>query len=59
MITIIGKLTQWNVVLQEFTLSTYSCGDLKINIEKCDKLLLDEFLEAMRMGKNIELKVGE
>lgn len=58
MTTIIGKLTKWNVVLQVFTLST-PLGDIRINIEKCSDLLLDDFINSMKDRKNVEIKVGE
>ena len=54
--TVIGKLNKWDITCGEFTLGT-PLGDIKINIEKCENLMLNEMIDAMRNRRNIEIKV--
>ena len=54
--TVVGKLNRWDIVRGEFTLGT-PLGDIRINTEKCEDLLLRELIDAMRNRRNIEIKV--
>lgn len=54
--TVAGKLNRWDVIRGEFTLGT-PVGDILINIEKCDNLMLNEMVDAMKNRSMIEIKV--
>lgn len=54
--TVVGKLNKWDILLGEFTLET-PLGDIKINIDKCTSMMLDEMVEAMKNRRKIEIKV--
>lgn len=54
--TVSGKLVKWDIVREEFTLGT-PVGDIKINIEKCSHLMLDEMVDAMKYRRTVEIKM--
>lgn len=56
--TVAGKLNRWDIIRGEFTLGT-PVGDIRINIEKCEDLLLNELIDAMKNRRRIEIKVVE
>lgn len=56
--TVAGKLNRWDVILGEFTLGT-PVGDIRINIEKCTDMMLNELIDAMKNRRRIEIKVVE
>lgn len=56
--TVAGKLNKWDIIRGEFTLGT-PVGDIRINIEKCEDLLLNELIDAMKNRRRIEIKVVE
>lgn len=54
--TVAGKLTKWDIKRGEFTMGA-PVGDIVINIEKCDNMMLDEMVDAMKNRRMIEIKV--
>lgn len=56
--TVSGKLNKWDIIKSEFTLGT-PVGDIKINIEKCNDMMLNEMVDAMRLRRTVEIKVVE
>ena len=56
--TVAGKLNKWDIIRGEFTLGT-PVGDIRINIEKCEDLLLNELIDAMKNRRRVEIKVVE
>lgn len=56
--TVAGKLNKWDIIRGEFTLGT-PVGDIRINIENCEDLLLNELIDAMKNRRRIEIKVVE
>lgn len=53
--TVKGKLVKWDIVKSEFTMGT-PVGDIKINIEKCNDMMLDEMIDAMKYRRTVEIK---
>lgn len=51
-----GKLNKWDIIRGEFTLGT-PVGDIRINIEKCTNMMLNELIDAMKNRRMIEIKV--
>ena len=56
--TVTGKLNKWDIIKSEFTLGT-PVGDIKINIEKCNDMMLNEMVDAMKYRRTVEIKVVE
>lgn len=56
--TVTGKLNKWDIVKSEFTLGT-PVGDIKINIEKCNDMMLNEMVDAMRYRRTVAIKMVE
>lgn len=56
--TVTGKLNKWDILRGEFTLGT-PVGDIKINIEKCNDMMLNEMVDAMKYRRTVEIKVVE
>lgn len=54
--TVAGKLNRWDVIRGEFTMGA-PVGDIIINIEKCEDLMLDELIDAMKNRRRIEIRV--
>lgn len=54
--TVAGKLNRWDVIRGEFTLGT-PVGDITINTEKCDNLMLDAMIDAMKNRRRLEIRV--
>ena len=45
--TVAGRLKKWDINCGEFTMEA-PVGDIVINIEKCDDLMLNEMIDAMK-----------
>ena len=56
--TVVGRLKKWDITCGEFTMEA-PVGDIVINIEKCDDLMLNEMIDAMKNRRMIEIKVVE
>lgn len=56
--TVAGRLKKWDINCGEFTMEA-PVGDIVINIEKCDDLMLNEMIDAMKNRRTIEIKVVE
>lgn len=56
--TVTGKLNKWDILRGEFTLGT-PMGDIKINIEKCNDMMLNEMVDAMKYRRTVGIKVVE
>lgn len=56
--TVAGRLKKWDINSGEFTMEA-PVGDIVINIEKCDDLMLNEMIDAMKNRRIIEIKVVE
>lgn len=54
--TVAGKLNKWDISRGEFTMGA-PVGDIVINIEKCDNLMFEEMVDAMKNRRTIEIKV--
>jgi len=56
--TVTGKLNKWDILRGEFTLGS-PVGDIKINIEKCNDMILNELIDAMKYRRTVSIKVVE
>lgn len=56
--TVTGKLVKWDIVKSEFTLGS-PVGDIRINIEKCNDMMLNEMVDAMKYRRTVSIKVVE
>lgn len=54
--TVAGRLNKWDLKRGEFTMGA-PVGDIVINIEKCDNMMLDEMVDAMKNRRMVEIKV--
>lgn len=56
--TVTGKLNKWDILRGEFTLGS-PVGDIRINIEKCSDMMLNEMVDAMKYRRTVSIKVVE